>query len=163
MLNDYVRSDLKYENDLPYEILTNRVRPWSYAPYQNQYVNVAETLRGAMVQNPALKVLVAAGYYDFATPYFAAQYTIDHMGLDPALAKNIPPRALRRRPHDVHPEGVAREADADRGRLLRDAPESRRRRQARAIRSASRSRRPRRRRCRPRAPSARRSGRAAGR
>ena len=89
MLNDYVRSDLKYENDLPYEILTNRVRPWSYAPYQNQYVNVAETLRGAMVQNPALKVMVHAGYYDFATPYFAAQYTIDHMGLDPTLQKNI--------------------------------------------------------------------------
>ncbi|HTO88411.1 MAG TPA: peptidase S10 [Thermoanaerobaculia bacterium] len=89
MLNDYVRSDLKYENDIPYEILTNRVRPWNYAPYQNQYVNVAETLRGAIVQNPALKVFVAAGYYDFATPYFAAQYTIDHLGLDPALRKNV--------------------------------------------------------------------------
>jgi carboxypeptidase C (cathepsin A) len=89
MLNDYVRSELKYENDLPYEILTSRVRPWNYAPYENQYVNVAETLRGAMVQNPALKVFFAAGYYDFATPYFAAQYTIDHMGLDPALRKNI--------------------------------------------------------------------------
>jgi carboxypeptidase C (cathepsin A) len=89
MLNDYVRSELKYENDLPYEILTDRVRPWSYAPYQNQYVNVAETLRNAIVQNPALRVLVCAGYYDFATPYFAAQYTMDHMGLDPALQKNI--------------------------------------------------------------------------
>jgi len=89
MLNDYVRSELKYENDIPYEILTDRVRPWSYLPYQNQYVNVAETLRGAIVQNPALKVFVAAGYYDFATPYFAAQYTIDHMDLDAALRKNI--------------------------------------------------------------------------
>jgi carboxypeptidase C (cathepsin A) len=89
MLNDYVRAELKYENDIPYEILTSRVRPWSYLPYQNQYVNVAETLRGAMIQNPALKVFVAAGYYDFATPYFAAQYTIDHMDLDPPLAKNI--------------------------------------------------------------------------
>jgi carboxypeptidase C (cathepsin A) len=89
MLNDYVRSELKYENELPYEILTTRVRPWNYAPYQNQYVNVAETLRGAMVQNPALKVFVAAGYYDFATPYFAAQYTMNHMGLDVALQKNI--------------------------------------------------------------------------
>ena len=59
MLNDYVRTELKYENDLPYEILTDRVRPWSYGPTQNQYVNVAETLRGAMSQNPALKVFVA--------------------------------------------------------------------------------------------------------
>ncbi|HYB53228.1 MAG TPA: hypothetical protein VEG84_05130 [Thermoanaerobaculia bacterium] len=89
MLNDYVRTELKYENDLPYEILTSRVRPWNYAPYENQYVNVAETLRSAMVQNPALKVFFAAGYYDFATPYFAAQYTIEHMGLDPALRKNV--------------------------------------------------------------------------
>jgi carboxypeptidase C (cathepsin A) len=89
MLNDYLRTELKYENDLPYEILTSRVRPWNYAPYENQYVNVAETLRGAMTQNPALKVFVAAGYYDFATPYFAAQYTVDHMGLDPSLAKNV--------------------------------------------------------------------------
>jgi carboxypeptidase C (cathepsin A) len=89
MLNDYVRSELKYENDLPYEILTSRVRPWSYAPYENQYVNVAETLRQAIVQNPALKVFFGMGYYDFATPYFAAQYTIDHIGLDAALAKNI--------------------------------------------------------------------------
>jgi carboxypeptidase C (cathepsin A) len=89
MLNDYVKSELKYENDLPYEILTDRVRPWSYATYENRYVNVAERLRGAMTQNPALKVFVAAGYYDFATPYFAAQYTFDHMGLDPTLQKNI--------------------------------------------------------------------------
>jgi carboxypeptidase C (cathepsin A) len=89
MLNDWVRTQLKYENDLPYEILTSRVRPWNYAPYQNQYVNVAETLRGALVQNPYLKVFVGAGYYDFATPYFAAQYTVDHMGLEPSLQKNL--------------------------------------------------------------------------
>jgi carboxypeptidase C (cathepsin A) len=89
MLNDYVKTELKYENDLPYEILTDRVRPWNYAPYQNRYANVAETLRGAISQNPALKVFVAAGYYDFATPYFAAQYTMDHIGLEPPLQKNI--------------------------------------------------------------------------
>jgi carboxypeptidase C (cathepsin A) len=89
MLNDWVRTSLKYENDLPYEILTSRVRPWNYAPYQNQYVNVAETLRGAVVQNPFLKVFVGAGYYDFATPYFAAEYTMEHMGLEPSLQKNI--------------------------------------------------------------------------
>lgn len=89
MLNDYVRSELKYENDLPYEILTSRVRPWSYAAAQNQYVNVAERLRSAMSQNRNLKVFVAAGYYDFATPYFAAEYTVNHFGLDPTLRKNV--------------------------------------------------------------------------
>jgi carboxypeptidase C (cathepsin A) len=89
MLNDYVRSELKFESDLPYEILTSRVRPWNYGSAQNRYVNVAETLRGAMSQNQNLKVFVAAGYYDFATPFFAAEYTIGHLQLDPALQKNI--------------------------------------------------------------------------
>ncbi len=89
MINDYVRTELKYENDLPYEILTGRVRPWNYGTAQNRYVNVADTLRGAISQNRDLKVFVAAGYYDFATPYFAAEYTFNHLGLDPSLYKNI--------------------------------------------------------------------------
>jgi len=89
MINDYTRSELKYENDIPYEILTSRVRPWNYGTAQNRYVNVAETLRGAMSQNQFLKVFVAAGYYDFATPFFAAEYTFRHLQLDPALTKNI--------------------------------------------------------------------------
>ena len=88
-LNDYVRRDLKFENDLPYEILTSLYETWSYDKYQNQYVNVAETLRGAMTQNPFLKVFVANGYYDLATPYFATEYTFNHLGLDPSLRKNI--------------------------------------------------------------------------
>ena len=88
-LNDYLRTELKYENDLPYEILTGRVRPWNYGTAQNRYVNVGETLRGAIAQNENLKVFVAAGYYDFATPYYAAEYTMSHLGLDPALAKNV--------------------------------------------------------------------------
>jgi len=89
MINDYLRTELKYENDLPYEILTGRVRPWHYGPAQNQYLNVAETLRGAMTQNQNLKILVAAGYYDFATPFFAAEYTFNHLQLDPTLRRNI--------------------------------------------------------------------------
>jgi carboxypeptidase C (cathepsin A) len=88
-LNHYVRAELKYESDLPYEILTDRVRPWSYKDYENQYLNVAETLRAAMNQNPNLKVFVGNGYYDLATPYFATVYTFDHIGLEPELRKNI--------------------------------------------------------------------------
>jgi len=89
MLNDYVRNDLKFDSDLPYEVLTSRVRPWSYAPYENRYVNVAEILRGAMTQNPFLHVFVAKGYYDLATPFFAADYTFDHLGLDPTLRSHL--------------------------------------------------------------------------
>ncbi len=87
-LNDYLRRELSYENDLPYEILTGRVRPWKMGE-TNRYLNVAERMRRAMTQNPRLKVFVACGYYDFATPYFAARYTVEHMGLDPSLQENI--------------------------------------------------------------------------
>ena len=88
-LNDYVRRELGYENDLPYEILTGRVHPWSYATHENEFVNVAETLRKAMTQNPFLKVIVTNGYYDLATPYFATEYTFNHLGLDHTLQQNV--------------------------------------------------------------------------
>ena len=88
-INHYIRQDLKYENDLPYLVLTGRVQPWNYSNVQNQYLNVAETLRQAMSENPALKVWVCAGYYDLATPFFAAEYTFNHMGLKPQQKKNV--------------------------------------------------------------------------
>ncbi|MCK4832749.1 MAG: hypothetical protein KAS81_08265, partial [Anaerolineales bacterium] len=88
-LNDYVRTELGFESDLPYEILTELWRSWKYGEHQNQYVNVAETLRGAMTANPYLQVFVANGYFDLATPYFATRYTFNHLGLDAGLEKNI--------------------------------------------------------------------------
>jgi carboxypeptidase C (cathepsin A) len=88
-LNDYLRAELSFESDLPYEILTERVYPWSYAEFENAYVDVAKTLRQAITTNPALKVYVANGYYDLATPYFATEYTFNHLGLDKALQSNI--------------------------------------------------------------------------
>jgi len=88
VLNDYVRKDLGFKSDLPYEILTDRVRPWNYGR-GNQYINVAEDLRVAMSENPALKVFVACGYYDLATPLFAAEYTFHHIGFEPDYAKRI--------------------------------------------------------------------------
>lgn len=88
--NDYIRRDLAFESDLPYEILSFKVFPaWQYAQNQNSFVNVAETLRQAMTMNPALKVHVANGYYDLATPYLATRYTFTHLELDPSLQSNI--------------------------------------------------------------------------
>jgi carboxypeptidase C (cathepsin A) len=87
-LNDYVRTELSFESDLPYEILTSRVQPWGYEGHQNVYINVAETLRKAMSVNPHLKVMVANGYYDLATPYLATVYTFNHMELDESLREN---------------------------------------------------------------------------
>jgi carboxypeptidase C (cathepsin A) len=88
-LNDYVRRELGFESDLPYEILTGRVMPWNYDRYQNQYVNVAEMLRAAMTKNSSMQVFVANGYYDLATPYFATRYTFNHLGLEEKLQTNI--------------------------------------------------------------------------
>ena len=88
-LNDYVRRELGYESDLPYEILTGWVRPWDYTSHQNRYVDMSETLRRAMSQNRDLKVYVANGYYDLATPFFATEHTFDHLHLDPSLQGNI--------------------------------------------------------------------------
>jgi len=88
-INHYLRTELGYENDIPYEVLGGRVGRWSYSQFENSYVNVAERLRRAMVQNPFLKVHVAAGYYDLATPFFAAEYTIKHLGLEPELRGNV--------------------------------------------------------------------------
>src|SRR5215510_14588437 len=85
----YVRSELKFESDLPYEILSGFVHPWSYSEFENRYVNVGETLRAAITHNPYLKVFVANGYYDLGTPYFATEYTFNHLGLDEELRKNI--------------------------------------------------------------------------
>ena len=88
--NDYIRAELKFETDLPYEILSDKVwMNWSYSYFQNQYVNVAETLRSAMTFNKYLKVFVANGYFDLGTPYSATEYTFDHLGLDASLRKNI--------------------------------------------------------------------------
>jgi carboxypeptidase C (cathepsin A) len=87
--NHYVREDLEFQSDLPYEILTNRTDPWSYAPLSNQYLNVAEDLRKAMARNPALQVFVGAGHYDLATPYFAAEYTFDHLSFEPGYAERV--------------------------------------------------------------------------
>ncbi|GIV96807.1 MAG: hypothetical protein KatS3mg057_1464 [Herpetosiphonaceae bacterium] len=88
-LNDYVRGDLQFECDLPYEILNPRVWPWSFSDHENKYVSVAETLRKAMTINPYLNVFIAHGYYDLATPYFATEYTVNHLGLDAGLQQNI--------------------------------------------------------------------------
>ncbi len=87
--HDYVRGDLKFESDLFYEYLTGRVQPWNYEPYENRYINVAETLRRAMTQNPFLRVFVGKGYYDLATPFYAAEYTFDHLSLDDSLRGHL--------------------------------------------------------------------------
>jgi carboxypeptidase C (cathepsin A) len=97
LIKDYLRHDLGYESDVVFRHSAGRrIRPWSYHEEQsrlsygtNAYANYAEALRSAMHKNRYLKVLVMSGYYDLATPYFASDYTVDHMQLDPELRENL--------------------------------------------------------------------------
>jgi carboxypeptidase C (cathepsin A) len=88
--NDYVRRALKFESDLTYEYLTGRVQPWNWGDRGNSgYLFVADDLNQAMVKNPYLKVLFASGIYDLATPYYATDYTVNHLNLSPERRRNI--------------------------------------------------------------------------
>ncbi len=89
--NAYLRGELGFESDLPYEILNGeRVLPWNFGEAgDNRYLDVASMLRRAMSQNRDLRVLLASGYYDLATPYTAAEWTVDQMRLDPSLGGNV--------------------------------------------------------------------------
>jgi carboxypeptidase C (cathepsin A) len=88
-LNHYLRNDLGYQTDLTYEILTDRVQPWDFGDNKNRYLNVAPSLRQAMTKNHDLRVFVANGYFDLATPFCATDYSTDHLGLEPALRDNL--------------------------------------------------------------------------
>jgi carboxypeptidase C (cathepsin A) len=85
--NHYIRADLKFEEDRPYEILGG-IGKWNWGA-ENQFVDVTEILAGAMTRNPFLKVHVSNGLTDLATPYFATHYTFQRMPLPEPLRKNL--------------------------------------------------------------------------
>src|SRR5438270_2191525 len=87
--NNYVRSELGYKSDLEYYILGRGITsPWNWNT-NNGYVDTSVALRNALARDPYLKIFVAMGYYDMATPYFAVDYTLHHISLDPLLLKNF--------------------------------------------------------------------------
>jgi carboxypeptidase C (cathepsin A) len=88
-LYDYVRRNLKVEVDRHYEILISLYETWKYDKNENQFVNTGEQLRNAFRSNPFLKVIVCNGYFDLATPYFATQYTFNHIELPEKQRENI--------------------------------------------------------------------------
>jgi carboxypeptidase C (cathepsin A) len=83
---DYVRKDLGFEFDIPYEIIKD-LEKWEMD--QAKYTDVSPDLREAFLLNPDLRVYVACGYYDMATPYFAAEYTFNHLSLPGKLAERV--------------------------------------------------------------------------
>jgi carboxypeptidase C (cathepsin A) len=91
LFNDYVRKELKYgegQTYLPQALFGGA--QWDFKHGGNPVsVNVANDLAEAMKTNPRLKVMVNGGYYDLATPFFAAQYEDKHLPIPQSLAKNI--------------------------------------------------------------------------
>ena len=87
--NDYVRRQLGYKSDLPYYILGGGIgTPWDFGR-AGAFADTSEALRSAFSKNPAMRLFVASGYYDLATPFFATEYTLSHMGLDPSQRQRI--------------------------------------------------------------------------
>jgi carboxypeptidase C (cathepsin A) len=93
--NDYLYRDLGYKSPLTF-------RPNNYAGIGNDWnfqhnspdgqqfaANVSSDLAQAMRENPRLRILNVAGLYDLATPFFAAEYDLGHMALEPRIAANI--------------------------------------------------------------------------
>jgi len=86
-INSYVRGELKFEDDLPYEILAG-VQPWNYG-VRNNYASAEEKLASTMNQNPYMRILVLGGRCDLVCPIDTVHYALDHMPLDTAYHTNI--------------------------------------------------------------------------
>jgi carboxypeptidase C (cathepsin A) len=96
LFNDYVRKTLNYGQDQQYQPLSFAVNGnWDFK-HQNPFgqgfpgaTNVLPDLAIAMGQNPTMKVLLTGGYYDLATAFYAAQFQMQHLPMDPKLQANI--------------------------------------------------------------------------
>ena len=86
--NAYVRRELKFSSDLPYEVLSPKVHPWNFGR-GGGHLYVGDELKSAMAKNPHMKVLVASGWHDLATPYFASDHTIAQLRLPGPLRQNV--------------------------------------------------------------------------
>ena len=87
--NAYIRGELGYQTDLAYNLLTAKVQPWSYKEFEGKSIEVASKLVEAMRANPEMRVHVACGYYDGATPHFAAEHVFAHLRLPSQEAARI--------------------------------------------------------------------------
>jgi len=92
VFNNYLRTELGYKVDMPYNVRAPRGGPndtWDWGSAGQGFPDTATAMRQAIVKNPFLKVLVMEGYYDLATPYYAANYTVDHLSLPPKYRDNV--------------------------------------------------------------------------
>ena len=91
VFNHYLRTELGYKVDTPYNVRAPRGPndTWDWGPAIQGFPDTASAMRQAIVKNPYLKILVMEGYYDLATPYYAANYTVDHLNLPQKYRDNV--------------------------------------------------------------------------
>ncbi len=90
--NNYLRTELNYKSDMPYRVFAYDqpgFRDWEWGNAVEGFPSTAGGLRSAMIKNPYMKILVMEGYYDLATPFAAANWTMDHLNLDTQYRQNV--------------------------------------------------------------------------
>lgn len=85
----YVREVLGYETEKPYHIFRGVKKPWTWDMPEGGPPDTSICLSETMVRNPWMRVLVASGYFDLATPFVATEYTMSHLGISSDLKKQI--------------------------------------------------------------------------
>ena len=88
-LHHYLHAELEYHNDAAYEVMTDKVNPWSYTEFEGRAVDVAGKLAAAMIANPHLEVFIAMGRYDGGVPVEAIAYSLDQMCIPSAAPARI--------------------------------------------------------------------------
>jgi carboxypeptidase C (cathepsin A) len=95
LVNAYSHDELKFGKDKVYHNSANAFGGWNWTRREQRRFgfpgapNVDQDLAQAMITNPKLLVQVENGYYDLATPFFATEHTMEHLGLPQALQKNV--------------------------------------------------------------------------
>jgi carboxypeptidase C (cathepsin A) len=90
--NNYLRTELNYKIDMPYRVFAYdqpEFEKWDWGNAEQGFPSTAGGLRGAMIKNPYMKVLVMEGYYDLATPFTAANWSMEHLNLEAKYRQNI--------------------------------------------------------------------------
>ncbi|MFZ4506470.1 MAG: S10 family peptidase [Fimbriimonas sp.] len=90
-INDLLQRSYGWKTDMPYFVFNpgDLWKSWTYGDAGQGFPDTSESLRAAISKNPHMRVMIASGYYDLATPYFATEYTLAHLGLAPAVRQNI--------------------------------------------------------------------------
>jgi len=90
--NNYLRTELNYKSDMPYRVFAfddPSFQNWEWGNAEQGFPSTTGGLRSAMIKNPYMKVLVMEGYYDLATPFAAANWTMDHLDLGAPFRQNV--------------------------------------------------------------------------